>query len=391
MNILNSTSACTGCGACALVCKKNCIKLDMNSNGNLTASITEGCVDCGQCVKVCAKFNISNTKHINSGILYSVEAKNDDFALSCTSSGIATKIAEYGIKNGYKIVGVTYNYEKHIAEEVIIDNTDDIEKIKKSKYLQAYTLDAFSKVIELAKENYKNKFIVFGMPCQIVGLKSAIELLGLSNEIIYIDFFCHGVPSYLVWQKYIAEQKEKQNNQAINEINFRDKSEGWHNFIITVNGNKNYAVYDNFYNAFFDNILLNAACFDCNSRKGESKADLRLGDYWGNKYCKNNIGVSACVLLTDKGGELLHQFDNDFNILEEADKSSCFNNQSLDKYDNLGLNKKYVDILKSDIPLKKVIKSYQKELGVKFKIKKTVKCIIYKFPAKLRNKIKEII
>lgn len=385
MNIIDNKNHCSGCGACSLVCPKKSIKIAENEYGNLVAFVDDNCINCGLCKKVCSKFEINNTRNINEGTLYAVEAKDDELALSCTSSGIATKIAEYAINNGYYVIGVVYNFEKNIAEEIITNNIDDLGKIKKSKYLQAYTLHAFQKLIELAKENVNNKFVVFGMPCQINGLKSAVEMLKINNEIVYIDFFCHGVPSYLTWKKYLQEK----HIDKLNSVCFRDKNEGWHEYIMNLNNKTSYAIKDNFYKAFFDNILLNSVCFDCKARQGETKADIRLGDFWGKKYKLNKKGVSACLILTEEGKGVLKNIDKDFDIKEIQNKKDCFNSQSLNEYGNIELHDKAMQILKTDLPLSKVIGKYRRKLGAKFIIKQTAKRAVYCMPIKVRDKIKE--
>ena len=47
-----------------------------------------------------------------------------------------------------------------------------------------------------------------------------------SENFVLLDFFCHGVPSKFVWDKYIKEQQDKLGN--IDFVSWRNKQNGWH-------------------------------------------------------------------------------------------------------------------------------------------------------------------
>lgn len=44
--------------------------------------------------------------------------------------------------------------------------------------------------------------------------------------------------------------------------------------------------------------------------------DIRLGDYWGEKYDTNTKGVSAVVVKTPKGMEIFEAVKNRLNVEE---------------------------------------------------------------------------
>lgn len=61
------------------------------------------------------------------------------------------------------------------------------------------------------------------------------------------------------------------------------------------------------------------SCYECNFRES-SKADLRLGDYWGKKYTKEDLtyGTSMVVAMTQNGESILKELKSlDRIILEE--------------------------------------------------------------------------
>ena len=71
-----------------------------------------------------------------------------------------------------------------------------------------------------------------------------------------MDFFCHGVPTSFLWNKYTQYRIRKNESSQINEVSFRDKRNGWHNFTINLkldNTENSYMLKNNdyFLNFFF--------------------------------------------------------------------------------------------------------------------------------------------
>ncbi len=147
INVSQLCNDCTGCGVCATICTK-AITMTINKNGFYEPVIdNEKCTLCGVCTRVCYK-NIeqgSNNK-IEDSERYLAYSKNDEVRLRASSGGVGEELYKYFIENGYKIVGVTYNVNKEIAEHIIIDKVSDIHKIIGSKYIPSNTIDAFSKL-----------------------------------------------------------------------------------------------------------------------------------------------------------------------------------------------------------------------------------------------------
>lgn len=222
---------CTGCGACVSVCPFSAIEYKINSEGFFKANVNEKiCRNCGVCKKVCAKFQDKEGTNVLKSNIYSAYSKNDDVVRKTTSGGIAYEIAKYGLENGYYIVGTIFDEKNNKAKAILTNKLEDLEKIKGSKYLQSDTGDVWTILKQKVKDNKKNKFIVFGTPCQIYGISKLIECEKINNEIITIDLFCHGVPSYNLWNKYIVEEKAKYQLNNIIECDFRNKKYGWHQF-----------------------------------------------------------------------------------------------------------------------------------------------------------------
>ena len=73
---------------------------------------------------------------------------------------------------------------------------------------------------------------------------------------------------------------------------------------------------DDFYAFFRRGLCDMATCFDCPYRE-RSGADLRIGDYWGNKFINDKQGVSMVIANTDAGNKLICDLKNVCNVEEQ--------------------------------------------------------------------------
>jgi hypothetical protein len=61
---------------------------------------------------------------------------------------------------------------------------------------------------------------------------------------------------------------------------------------------------------FLADACLGRACYGkCKYGLDSSSADIRIGDFWGNKYRENEEGISALAAFTEKGKETVRQLD----------------------------------------------------------------------------------
>ena len=200
------------------------------------------------------------------------------------------------------------------AEHYIATTSEELKASIGSKYIQSYTVDCFKLI------NRKKRYLVTGTPCQIDSFRRYIQQFKIEDNFILLDFFCHGVPSMLLWKKYIAKV-EKETGKTTS-VSWRNKHTGWHDsWAMAVTGNKcsresdlnpiyisHFSKGDVFYNLFLNNSCLGKACYDkCKYKYNNSSADIRIGDMWGQTYKDNQKGVSAIVAFTQKGLECLEQ------------------------------------------------------------------------------------
>lgn len=320
-NILKEgNNPCCSCGVCAVSCPSNCIEIKLNDEGfyRPILDVTK-CTDCGLCIKVCYKY-ISQIEPFNNYFedkeIFASWSRDEGTRKRGTSGGVGHELLNKGIEINYKAVGVSFETKYAKCEHKIVDSYDGIKEFTSSKYLQSYTVNAFNSFEK------GQKYIVVATPCQIFGLRELIKIQKREDDFILIDFFCHGTPSKLLWNKYEQFIKDKYNLSEFKTVLFRNKDNTtWHKYAIKIEdlyGNvyfqdRAYAE-DLFYKFFLSGTCLNESCYDCQMRLDNCSSDIRLADFWGAKYRFNNEGVSLVCINTERGKNYFEIVENNLHV-----------------------------------------------------------------------------
>lgn len=334
---------CVGCNACMQKCPKQCISMLEDEQGFMYPKVDiEKCINCHLCEKVCPV--IIQAQPETPDHVYA--AKNCDVEIQRTSSsgGIFFALAEYVIKNnGGVVFGARFNDDW----EVVHDYTETIEGVRAfqgSKYVQSRIGDTFRQTEKFLKEG---RTVLFsGTPCQIAGLRLYLRK-EYGEQLILVDFVCHGVPSPKIWKEYLRKLthpkeatvdrntdsyvSECDDSTVITYISFRDKRISWKKYGFAVyavihKGDKNSDVksiyandredellfephYKNLYmQGFLRDLYLRPSCYSCPAKCGKSHSDITLGDFWHiqetyPEYFKN--GMYSLLLVNSEYGESL--------------------------------------------------------------------------------------
>lgn len=368
MNIkCKGINPCTGCGVCAIVCPQKAIKIRYNESGFYSPVIEQtACTDCGICINVCYKYLPRPPKFTNFFFekkIYACWSNDSHTRLTSTSGGVGHELLKWGIENKYTICGVVFDAETDTCKHILTNSLNDLEQIKTSKYLQSYTYEAFS---TFKKDK---KYIVVGTPCQIYGLKQWAELKKRTDDFIFVDFFCHGTPTVLLWQKYKDYIKSSYKMDDFKEVIFRSKEQtSWHFYatkIVDINGKiykvNNSQSEDLFFKFFLSNICLNESCYNCMHRLDNCASDIRIADFWGTKYKDNKDGVSLVTVNTLSGKNIFNLIYPSL-VAEECSFSDLQDSQSYRYfYNNLRKRKKVITLLQGkktlDIIFNKTLKT----------------------------------
>lgn len=296
---------CCGCSACASICPKQCITMVADVEGFFYPTVNEkDCINCGLCEKVCNELHPYDMREPQM-VLAAIN-KNEEVRLRSSSGGIFYLLAEQVIKEEGVVFGARFDENW----QVVIDYAEDmkgVEAFMGSKYVQARVENAYKNVKRFLIQG--RKVLFSGTPCQVAGLHKFLKKK--YENLLTVDFVCHGTPSPKVWGMYVDEINKK--NRCFNDIEFRNKDDGWKNFGLKVHYNKEGDtmslfipfVKDPYMNVFLKNVILRPSCYQCSARNGQSQSDITLADFWGintiSPEMDDDKGTSLVFLHTEKG------------------------------------------------------------------------------------------
>jgi len=373
-------------------CPLGAVAVALDAEGFYTAKVDNAlCTSCGLCKTVCLRAGVKNANRLDSGVMTAAQSTDAAVVRSCTSGGIACEMTRCALEKGMAVAGVVYDYTADRCRTVVVHTPAEAYAFRGSKYLQSDSSFAFAQLVHEAAEDDDRRFLAFGTPCQIYGLASLLEKEKMRDRFILVDLFCHGVPSYLVWDRYLDNLKDR--TGPLNRVAFRDKTIGWHNFVMDIAGEKGdykeASEGDLYYHAFFDNVLFSKACFDCEVRKTVSKADIRLGDYWGKRYQDREDGVSAVLTLTPAGCAFFAETPG-IRRLEETPVEEMLQAQSVHTYKTVALREKAIVELRDTGNLSATIHHYRRNFSVGKRAKLALKEFTAHLPDAVRSKLRVI-
>ncbi|MDY3929413.1 MAG: Coenzyme F420 hydrogenase/dehydrogenase, beta subunit C-terminal domain [Clostridia bacterium] len=336
IDIVNK-SQCNGCGVCKEICPIKAISLEKDEEGFLYPKIyKDKCIKCGICLKRCPVVNHNEIKK-NREMLraYAAKTTNEQIRKNSSSGGVFTEIATNIINSNGIVFGAAFDEKFHVRH-VGIDNIDELNKLMGSKYVQSEIGTAYTKAKEYLDTG---RLVLFtGTPCQIGGLYS---FLNKEYDNLYVqDIICHGVPSPMVWQKYI-EFRETKSKSKTQKVFFRYKKYGWKTFAVqfVFKNCKEYVqkAYEDLYmGSYLRNLCLRPSCHNCSFKTKKRDSDITLADFWGIEKVypeiDDNKGTSLVIINSTKGCELFdcikkrlnwHEVDFEQAIKYNTAMTSC--------------------------------------------------------------------
>lgn len=320
---------CTGCFACYNICPQHAIEMIEDEYGFIYPEINkQKCTDCGLCTKICPSINQVRTQKPTKS--FAMWNKDETIREKSTSGAAATTFYSYILLQG----GVGYGCDNIKDGRVAftrIENLNQLENIKGSKYVHAYIEDAYQNVKKDLKDGKRVLFI--GTPCQIAGLKSYLQKE--NDNLITVDIICHGVPS----QRFLKEEIEsKIGNEKFDKITFRDEN-GW-NFKI-MEGNKivyQQVAQENYYiKLFLSGLCYRDNCYQCQYANSARVSDITIGDFWGiqGDEFKNEKekGISVILPITSKGEKFIEEVkaNTDIFLQEKSAEEAIHGNAQLNR------------------------------------------------------------
>lgn len=324
---------CVGCNACVQRCPKQCISMNEDEQGFLYPIVdVSKCIECGLCEKVCPVINQSEPRKPIA--TYAAINQDADIVENSSSGGVFYALANKIIKEGGVVFGVRFN-DRWEIEHAYTDSIAGIREFQTSKYVQSRIGDTYSQTERFLKNG--RKVLFSGTPCQIAGLKLFLRK-DYGDLLLTVDVVCHGVPSPLIWRKYLeyitsprgllknseslSDSHQSKDIPKITSISFRDKRLGWEKFGISIYYTKDKEkkeffepFSENLYmQGFLKDLYLRPSCYECPAKCGKSHSDITLADFWGlkNHYPElySDKGVSLVLPNSQIGENLLYAISN---------------------------------------------------------------------------------
>ena len=339
---------CTGCGACANICPKQCISWVKDELDTIYPTIDEKvCVHCDACRKVCPNNNeLAYRVPIRTYAAWSLDPEN---RRTSASGGIASEFYRYALERGGFTCGAELTLDKGV-NFITVERKEDILRVKNSKYVFSHMNDIYKKVKQALQTG---RFVYFvGLPCQVAGLKSYLGKNADSDNLLLADIIYHGVSNedYLFQYVHHIERTLKRKTEC---LSFRDPYFGTEKYVFTLRSKsnpsglksmlsqravpskplymQNHGGTNLYYIGYMNSLTYRENCYHCRYARAERISDLTFGDFDGlgsiRPFLHPPKQVSMCLVNTTKGlrylNEIADQLFLEERTLEEAIKPQC--------------------------------------------------------------------
>ena len=310
---IEKLTLCNGCHTCYSLCPKQAIKMVSNDEGFLYPQIDEGlCVKCGLCEKKCPVLNPLGKENEQTSA-YAIINNNEKIRLESSSGGVFTSLAENVINQNGIVFGAKFDSDFDVIHR-FTDSIEGLADFRGSKYVQSAIGEAYKDCKNFLEEG--RQVLFSGTPCQIAGLQS---FLGKKyDNLLCVDFICHGVPSFKLFSIY-KQFVERKNCKQLKAIFFRDKTNGWADYAVkeVFEDNTTTKLPHNkhpYMNLYLGISCYRESCYDCKFKGKKYFSDITIADFWGiqNEYPEldDDKGTSFVITHSDKGQKIIDCLSN---------------------------------------------------------------------------------
>lgn len=330
-------TSCTGCTACVNACPRRCMHITKDENGFSYPQIVDltECIECRRCESVCPVIN-KKPEAIESTRAYAAFSRNESVRLDSSSGGIFTEVSQTILLQGGVVFGASYD-ENYVVKHCCISDIHELWKLRGAKYSESDLGDTFSEILQRLRKGQKVLFS--GTPCQVAGLKSFLRKE--YDNLLCVDFVCHGVPSPVAWKSYVeyrAEQDAK--GERPKAVNLRSKHTGWSNYrysnVFEYENGKKYSALSSeslFMKLFVGDYISRTSCENCQFKGYQRVSDITLGDFWGiwdiDPEMDDDQGTSVVLVHSDKGQRVWQEIKDKIKCKEVSLEQASRHNPSM--------------------------------------------------------------
>lgn len=218
-----------------------------------------------------------------------------------------------------------------------VENLEDLDALRGAKYAESRLGKTFS---DIKKRLDRGQDVLFsGTPCQVGGLKAYLNQE--YSNLLCVDFVCHGVPSPMVWSRYVKYRARTDNGGTSPiTINLRDKSSGWSRYRYSntfeyAGGtvHKELSTESVYMKLFTRDYISRPSCENCSFKGYSRSSDITLGDFWGiwdiSPEMDDDKGTSVILIQSEKGKEVWEELKPNILFKEVSLEQASRQNPSM--------------------------------------------------------------
>lgn len=252
-------------------------------------------------------------------IVYAVKHKNFEMRMASRSGGIFGAVSDAVLAGGGIVYGCAMDGVAK-ASHIRAESKEERDRMHGSKYIQSDMADSFRQVQNDLKAG--RKVLFSGTSCQVAGLKAFLGA-DYGEQLFCLDILCLGVPSPLVWEKYLRWQEELHGGKCV-AAEFRNKKDfGWEDHVETLvfekpDGTQETVHSKVFRDLFCSHRIIRESCYHCPYKDITHPGDMTVGDFWRVEKAvpgfDDNCGVSLVLINTKPAADLFDAIKDNLEV-----------------------------------------------------------------------------
>lgn len=319
---------CCGCSVCHDVCPKGAIRMIEDDEGFKHPHIDPAlCIHCDLCEKVCPVLNAETAPRAEweTPECYAANHKSYEVRFRSTSGGVFSALATQMYREGGYVGGAVAD-SLTTAKQIISNNPEDLQKLRRSKYMQSDAQGYYAEIQRLLKAG--EKVLAVGTPCMIAGLNQFLK--NDYSNLVTVDFVCNNVTSPKL-QRFIIDYEERMVGSKMVYYHANDKEFFDRGLTYRYDFRNGKTLYkrelagENSLSARMDHPhpAARPSCDSCPFKGFPRYADISLGNYRGvKKYhpaLSDDMGTSLVMVNSAKGHDFFEKVKKQFE-LEDSKK-----------------------------------------------------------------------